>query len=232
MKVLQNVAAKDLADRSSGAIPGLPRALDAHAGTTPVAAVPRGPSRPALRAVRVGLSPWRALLLGGLGGSVAAGAVLATALYLRTGTLVVTSDPPGAQVQVDGRLAAPTPAVVGELPLRVPHTVVVSAPDRRTFTQTVQPDLRHPTVRIHAVLPAAVGDLVIDSDPPGAEARLDGMPLGRTPVTASGVRLGERHRVDLTMPGREIDQFVVLPETDVTRLRRTLPPPRPAAVPR
>jgi hypothetical protein len=231
MKVLQNVAAKELADRG-GALPGMAPTFDPYPETTPVAMAPRTPSRPALRPVQVGLSPGRALLLGSLAGVALSGGVLGGALYLRTGTLVVTSDPPGAQVQVDGRPAAPTPTVVEELPLRAPHTVVVSAPDRKSYSQTLPADLRQSSLRIHAVLPPALGDLVIDSDPPGAEARLDGKPLGRTPVTASGVRLGERHRVDLSMPGREIDQFVVLPEADGTHVRRTLPSPRPAAVPR
>jgi hypothetical protein len=81
---------------------------------------------------------------------------------------------------------------------------------------------------VDAVLPPALGVLVIDSDPPGADVRVDGRLLGRTPISIPGVALGERHRVDLTLPGREIDQFVVLPDRDGLKFKRTLQAARPA----
>ena len=45
------------------------------------------------------------------------------------------------------------------------------------------------------------------------------------------VRLDERHRIDLRLAGYEIDQVVVLPEKDGTKVHRTLTailPPRKA----
>ena len=94
--------------------------------------------------------------------------------------------------------------------------------------RTVSPDFWHPTARVHAALPTAFGTLLLESDPSGAEVRFDGKPLGRTPLAVPDVALGERHRVDLTYPGKEIDQFVVLPERDGHSFKRTLTPPRPA----
>jgi hypothetical protein len=40
------------------------------------------------------------------------------------------------------------------------------------------------------------------------------------------VRLDERHRVDLSLDGHELDQFVVLPEKDGDRFLRKLVPSR------
>jgi hypothetical protein len=41
-------------------------------------------------------------------------------------------------------------------------------------------------------------------------------------VVIPGIRLDQRHRVDLSLPGHEIDQFVVLPEKDGVRFNRRL----------
>jgi eukaryotic-like serine/threonine-protein kinase len=75
----------------------------------------------------------------------------------------------------------------------------------------------------------------VRSVPPGAEVRVDDRAVGTAPVTVSAVRMDERHRVDLTLPGYELDQFVVLPEQDGTAFSRTLartaPPVVPAAAP-
>jgi hypothetical protein len=51
--------------------------------------------------------------------------------------------------------------------------------------------------------------------------------VGKTPVTVHGILLGERHRVDLALPGMEIDQFVVLPDREGLHFRRELVPARP-----
>jgi hypothetical protein len=76
-----------------------------------------------------------------------------------------------------------------------------------------------------------VGSVVVESEPAGAEVRVDQRRVGTTPVTVAGLRLDERHRIDLVLPGYEIDQFVVLPEKDGTRFRRRLDVavPRPKA---
>jgi serine/threonine protein kinase len=232
MKVLQNVAAKELAERASVSQAGLPRLEEVSIPeVTPTASRARTQSRPSMRPIRVGLSAPRALALGTFAGLLVAGAAVGGALWARTGNLVVTSEPAGAEVTVDGRPASSTPAVIEGLRLRDPHTVTVRAPERKPYTQTLAPDVRRTSARIHAVLPPARGELVVESDPSGAEVRLDGRPVGRTPLRLGGVHLGERHRVDLTLPGHEIDQFVIQPERDGLRFRRTLAPARPAAKP-
>ena len=56
------------------------------------------------------------------------------------------------------------------------------------------------------------------------EMRVDGKPVGRTPVTVDGIRVDERHRIDLSLPGHELDQVVVLPEKDGAKVVRQLVP--------
>ena len=58
--------------------------------------------------------------------------------------------------------------------------------------------------------------------------RLDGRDVGVTPLAIPGVRLDERHRIDLKLAGHEIDQVVVLPEKDGALVRRALTPVVPA----
>jgi hypothetical protein len=231
MKVLTNVAARDAAERGDTPSRPGPPPLEPTPELTPSPSRPIRPSRPTMRPIHLGMSPARSLLIGTLAGVVAAAAAVGTSLYMRTGTLLVSSDPPAAQVVVDGRAVGAAPVVVEGLSLRDPHSVVVSAPDRQPSTFSLTPDVWHPVMRVQALLRPARGDLTLESDPPGAEARIDGRSVGTTPVTVRGILLSERHRVDLTYPGREIDQFVVLPEKDGLRFRRELAPARPAAAP-
>jgi serine/threonine protein kinase len=230
MKVLNNVAARDAAERGDSiSKPGLPIADPLPELTPSSPARAARPSRPSMRPIRLGLSPFRALVLGTLAGMLASAGALGAAIWYRTGPLVVTSEPAGALVSVDGKPAGAAPVVVEGLLLREPHTVVLSAPDRQSSIHGVAPDLWRQSMRVHGALRPARGDVTLESEPPGAEARIDGRPVGKTPVTVRGIALGERHRVDLSLPGREIDQFMVLPERDGLRFRRDLVPARPAA---
>ena len=77
---------------------------------------------------------------------------------------------------------------------------------------------------MHLALPSALGSITVESRPPGAEVRVDGRPVGRAPVTVDGIRVDERHRIDLSLPGHELDQVVVLPEKDGAKVVRQLVP--------
>jgi eukaryotic-like serine/threonine-protein kinase len=187
----------------------------------PPRTTPLGPER--VRTVRVGTG--RALLLGALAGVVAGAATWAAALYYRPGMLVVTSDPPGAAVTLDGRsVAGATPLVVEGVVFSSPHQVQASLAGHRGAAAEVRAGMGDGVRRVHLKLSSALGPLRVESDPPGAEVRLDGVPAGTTPLTLPAVRLDERHRVDLSLPGHELDQFVVLPEKDGARFSRKLVP--------
>jgi len=129
----------------------------------------------------------------------------------RRGILVVTSDPPGAEVRLEGQaeLLGTTPL---ELSLREGAArVVVSAPHRL-------PQLREGTVRegqrlaLHVALVLdlnAVAVLVVESNVRSASVQLDGQVLGATPLLREGVEPGRR-TVRVTAPGHDPWQTQVL----------------------
>ena len=220
MKVLANVAAQQQAVYE--------KFTDTRPSPTPLPLsrqddleTPR--TRVRTRTVRVGVPAWRAVLAGLVAGTMAAAGFLAAAVWLARGVAVVTSNPPGAQVIVDGRPAPdPTPTVVEGLRLSQPHTVEIRATDRRPVAVELEPRPGELVRRIHGDLPTLLSAITVESDPPGAEVRLDGRAVGSTPLTVPGVRIDERHRIDLALPGHEFDQFVVLPEKDGLRFQRKL----------
>jgi eukaryotic-like serine/threonine-protein kinase len=191
---------------------------------TPRAVVAR-PARPVRQLVGRG----RAAALVVLTAMLAGAGAWSAAAWLRPGVVVVTSEPAGAQVTVDGRpIDGRTPAVVENVRPTDPVAVVVSAPDRKSVSYTLEPAPGQTVRRVHAELKMALGALVVESAPAGAQVQLDDRSVGVTPLTIERVRLDERHRLDLRLPGHELDQFVVLPEQDGQRFFRTLSPERRA----
>jgi hypothetical protein len=115
-----------------------------------------------------------------------------------------------------------TPAVLEEVSLSEPHQVKLAGPRVKEVTIPVEAQRGRLIARVHARLQSVMGQITIESIPAGAEIVLDDRPAGRTPATLGGVKLDARHRVDLVLPGYEIDQFVVLPEKDGVRFTRRL----------
>jgi hypothetical protein len=143
--------------------------------------------------------------------------------WLRPGVVLVTSEPAGADVLLDGaRTGQVTPAALEGVRLAEPHEVALSGAAVRGVTLSIRGRPGQLVARVHATLENALGDVTITSEPPGAQVRLDGKPAGTAPVTLRGLRVDERHRIDLVLEGHEIDQFVVLPEKDGTRFTRRL----------
>jgi serine/threonine protein kinase len=229
VKVLQHLVDKDPfeASQSSEPVPEPERSIE----RTPQVAAPGHvlPRRSPPPARREGTA-LKAIALALLVALLATIGTFAVELWLRPIMLVVTSDPPGALVQVDGQdVPGATPVVVEGIPALRPVTVSLAASDRRSTSLTVAGSLGqlvrgHFVRRVHAELPSALGSLVVESEPSGAKVMLDERPVGTTPATLDGVRLDERHRIDLLLPGHEMDQFVFLPERDGQRFRRTLVP--------
>ncbi|HUK65988.1 MAG TPA: serine/threonine-protein kinase [Anaeromyxobacteraceae bacterium] len=223
LKVLQNVlevSARPGAKAAPLAFPESVPELDARAlsSTTSRQKRPRSPGRP-------GIAFWKAGAIAVLVAVLAVGATYAAELWFRPGVLVVTSDPASAQVTLEGKqLPEKTPVVVERVELSRPITLSVSAKDRKTASLVLEPRVGQLVRRVHVRLAPALGPLSVDSQPRGARVRLDDREVGETPVTIEGVRLDEPHRIDLSVPGLELDQFVVLPERDGQRFFRTLSP--------
>jgi hypothetical protein len=176
------------------------------------------------------MSEGRAVALAVLAALLAGSGAWFVSLALRPGVVVITSDPPGAQVSLDGHvLASRTPAVVEGILPSAPIAVTLTAQDRKSASFSLEGKPGQLVRRVHGQLPTALGSLLIDSAPAGAQVHLDDRSVGMTPLTLDGVRLDERHRIDLALPGHELDQLVVLPEKDGQRVFRTLTPARGAA---
>jgi hypothetical protein len=103
----------------------------------------------------------------------------------------ITTDPPGAKVELDGQPAlAATP---GELPLpHGPHDLGITLAGSVPVRRHLDPDQRGPIdVRLW---PAAF--ISVTSNPPGAEVLIDGAPTGQlTPCTNLPVAAQRVHRV-------------------------------------
>jgi eukaryotic-like serine/threonine-protein kinase len=248
MKVLANVAEREVQaeyerlsalpsqDGTDAALFEPPAATASELSTTDTGRHrARPPSRPRT-IVKEGVRVRTALLLGLLAAGAATAGLHYGEIWLRPGVLVVTSEPAGAAVFLDGAPTGQvTPAVLEGVVLSRPHELALEGAGVRGATLAVEPLPGQLVRRIHAPLRSALGAFTVRSVPPGAEVRVDDRAVGTAPVTVSAVRMDERHRVDLTLPGYELDQFVVLPEQDGTAFSRTLartaPPVVPAAAP-
>ncbi|MFO0585233.1 MAG: serine/threonine-protein kinase [Anaeromyxobacter sp.] len=147
-------------------------------------------------------------------------------VWLRPGVVMVTSEPPGAEISLDGKpTGLRTPAVVEGVALSKPHEISLAGDGMKTYVAGVKAEPGALMAKIHAKLQVAVGELTVESDPPGARVKVNDHELaGRTPLRITGVRLDEQHRIDLLLDGYELDQFVIRPEKDGTRFTRKLVP--------
>jgi tRNA A-37 threonylcarbamoyl transferase component Bud32 len=230
MKVLYNAAQQRAREEDPGVpdvtpSPGAFATLDAPgarvARRPPRASHPPRARAPAREGFRLSTVALVGLLLAGAG---AAGAHYG-APWLVPGVVLVTSDPPGLEVSLDGaRTALPTPAAIEGVILSRPHQVTVGGARVKDTTVEVPRTPGALVARVHVRAASMLGNVTIESEPPGADIVFDERPAGRTPVTLADVRLDRRYRVDLVLAGHEIDQFVVMPERDGLRFSRRLSP--------
>jgi serine/threonine protein kinase len=231
MKVLSNSAelrAQADAERSRGAtppngsLPTLDPLPDPQFQAAQDAQRAARRSQP-VRIVHRGVRARTALLLGLVLAAGGAAAFHFGAPWLRPGIVLVTSEPPGLEVSLDGqKMPQLTPAVIEDVFLAEPHTVTVSGPRVKEVSAAVPRQPGKLVARVHLRLESTLGAITVESIPSGAELVIDGRPVGRTPATLEALRIDERHRIDLVLVGHEIDQFVVLPEKDGRRFVRRL----------
>ncbi len=144
-----------------------------------------------------------------------AGAGLAARRYLaappvaaHTGTLVITTNPSGAETVVDGELRGATPITLtlsagshvvelrnGGAPRSIPVTIAAGS----QATQYIELPKSGPTS----------GQLQVRTDPPGAEVMVDGVPRGRAPALVGELAPGE-HLVVMTSELGSVKQTVTI----------------------
>jgi serine/threonine protein kinase len=225
MKVLYNAAQQRAQEEHQQLNPGafaVPEVTPPDLTPGPSRAAPTRRRRPQ-SVVREGIRLSTAVLVGlVLAGAAVAGMHYATP-WLQPGVVLVTSEPPGLEVRLDGaKTGLRTPAAIERVVLSRPHQVTVGGPEVKASTVPVPLVPGELVARVHVRLSSSLGSIVVESEPPGAEILLDERPAGRTPATLRDIRLDERHRIDLVLAGHEIDQFVVLPDKDGIRYARRL----------
>jgi TonB family protein len=120
------------------------------------------------------------------------------------GAVHIESQPPGATVTVDGVVRGVTPLDVPGLAMGS-HEVKVEQKGYAASVETVALTAEAPTAQLSVPLSRsapAVGTIDISSNPAGALVRLDGVPVGKTPLRNHRVKLGNR-RVEMTHEGFE-----------------------------
>lgn len=134
-------------------------------------------------------------------------ATLETAGATSGGFVVVTSEPPGAAVYLDGEFSGMTET---GRPLEMTnvtpgtHRVYISAKNYEDYEATVvvtSGSVTPVSVRMDpSPMPQACGLLILTSEPSGAEIAIDGQLRGSTPATIETVCSGN-HSFSLKLPG-------------------------------
>ena len=140
-------------------------------------------------------------------------------------SLEVAADPPGASVLVDGNPPGTGRSRFDDLaPGR--HEIRVSAPGYREETRTVELEPGSATSVGIALASMDLGTIDVTSEPPGADAWLDAVWQGRTPLDIP--RPGERVRLVVSLPDGPEAALTVGPSSPA---RISSPPASNAAYP-
>lgn len=129
----------------------------------------------------------------------AAGETLARRIALRPlfGDLHIVTDPPGAQITVDGDPAGQSPLTVSALEVPRRHQIGAMLPGYAHAQATC--DVQSGTLTtLRLILPRERASLLLKTEPPGAEVRARGASQGRTPLLLRDLPTGRfSFRVDL-----------------------------------
>ncbi len=106
------------------------------------------------------------------------------------GLLLLKSDPPGAQIRIDGHAVGETPRFFGNLATKDAHTVVLTKAGYQDQKFVVRFSGREPLVREEKLVLDS-GTLSCVSDPAGAVVTVNGVERGVTPLTVSGIPKGQ-----------------------------------------
>jgi len=118
-----------------------------------------------------------------------------------TGTLRVETEPPGAELYVDGRLESTTPAMVSSLRCGE-HTLQLLKRGFQPVEKTIVITKDTETHLSEALAQIRLGRLAVSSEPSRATVYLDGQRVGRTPLQLDDVRPGV-HDLRLQRPAFE-----------------------------
>lgn len=119
------------------------------------------------------------------------------------GLLLVTSEPAGCDLSVDGLSLGETPRLVTTLGTHGVHRLLLQKAGYLPQKLEVRFDGRVPVVR-HAKMVRDCGAIRLTSDPAGAEVKLNGTVVGTTPITLDNVAKG-RSVMTLSLAGYAVE---------------------------
>jgi len=151
-------------------------------------------------------------------------ALYAADLTPQRGRLVITSQPSGASVLLDGEGKGRTPVTIPGVAAG-DHTVVLEAVGGKRWEQTVRVEPGG-EVKMEALLQGDVGGIRVVTRPAGAQVFVDGVQRGTTPYSSTHVPPG-RHEVKVVLPGySEKSEWVVVQSGQQAALEWSLAPAR------
>jgi hypothetical protein len=144
--------------------------------------------------------------LGLVGVLVASGDKAVEPEAAKTGSVLVTSVPPGGNILLDGRdTHRKTPAEVDGIPLNTPHRITVRSANYRTSPEHVTVTILDPTRRSDVqfkLTPIPMRAFRIETIPAGASVALNGNPLqSQTPLTLDPIPYGQTASVSVMLAG-------------------------------
>ncbi len=121
-------------------------------------------------------------------------------LVSNTAKLVVTSEPAGAEIRINGIAVGTTPATIedvvsGETDIKISKRGYAPFSQRLTLEATR-------SYRFNPQLEALPSGLTVMSTPEGAEVTIDNKPVGTTPLTLTNLKEGA-HQIEVSLPGYE-----------------------------
>lgn len=115
------------------------------------------------------------------------------------GLVLVTTEPAGCNISLDGRSLGETPRLLTKLEAGITYRLLLQKPGFQPRTLEVKPVGRTPLVK-HEVLILDSGIVQITTDPTDAEVIVNGITRGKTPLTVRDIPKG-RATVTLRRPG-------------------------------
>ena len=128
----------------------------------------------------------------------------------RTGSLTINTEPPAADVLVDGNPRGTSPLTMALAP--GPHTITVRTDrDSRVVQLTIAPGAeitQHFEMKTRVDVPQ-VGRVSVVTEPPGAKVSVDGRPRGAAPLVVADLHAGE-HTVTVASDAGSSERKVVV----------------------
>ncbi|MFH0861887.1 MAG: PEGA domain-containing protein [Candidatus Altiarchaeota archaeon] len=115
------------------------------------------------------------------------------------GTLIVDSVPRGSQVTINGSAVGETPYRRDWAPVDV-YRIVISHPYYEVYKKKTEVISYHTTIVNATLQLISMGNILVDSSPPGAYVRIDGFFRGLSPYMMRNITTGQ-HTISLAKPG-------------------------------